>query len=88
MAYVVLTISNSHLKGCGFAFTIGRGTEIGKWHYTTFHPHFELINFSPSVVSCIQSLGALVKGKSLKEIFEDFGTFWRSLTCDTQFRWV
>ena len=40
------------------------------------------------VCAAIQALLPLVKGRSLLEIYTDFATFWHSLTCETQLRWI
>ncbi len=40
------------------------------------------------VVAGIRALAPLVVGKTLSEIRADFAGFWRSLTSDTQLRWV
>jgi L-fuconate dehydratase len=39
-------------------------------------------------VAAIESLRPLVIGRSLEEIFEDMGAFWRSLVGDSQLRWI
>lgn len=40
------------------------------------------------VVAACQALAPMVVGKSLNEILADFLLFYRSLTCDTQLRWI
>lgn len=40
------------------------------------------------VVKAIESLRYLVVGQIVSDIYKDFGTFWRSLTNETQIRWV
>ena len=40
------------------------------------------------VCEAIRSLIPLVLGKSLIEIFTDFATFWHSITCESQLRWI
>ena len=40
------------------------------------------------VVEACKSLGDLVVGQVVSDIFKDFGTFWRSLTSESQIRWV
>ena len=40
------------------------------------------------VCAAIRALLPLVKGRSLLEIYTDFATFWHSLTCETQLRWI
>lgn len=40
------------------------------------------------VVAAIKSLSELVVGQTAIDIFKDFGGFWRSLTSETQLRWV
>jgi len=66
--YITLDTNQDGLKGYGFTFTLGRGTEI--------------------VVCAINSFKRLVVGRSLSEITDDFGTFYRSLTSETQMRWL
>jgi L-fuconate dehydratase len=65
---VVITVQGIPHVGCGYTFTIGRGTEV--------------------VCAAIQSLSPLLVGKSLLDIYTDFGSFWHSLTCETQLRWI
>lgn len=38
--------------------------------------------------AAVESLKPLIKGKSLEEIVADFAGFWRSLTSDSQLRWI
>ena len=40
------------------------------------------------VVSAIRALLPLVVGKSLLQIYTNFGSFWHSLTNETQLRWI
>ena len=40
------------------------------------------------VVSAIRALRPLVVGKPLLQIYTNFGTFWHSLTNETQLRWI
>ncbi|KAF2895709.1 hypothetical protein ILUMI_10489 [Ignelater luminosus] len=40
------------------------------------------------VVAAIKSLSELVVGQTAIDIFKDFGVFWRSLTSETQLRWL
>ena len=40
------------------------------------------------VCAAITSLLPLVIGKSLLDIYTDFASFWRCLTCDSQLRWI
>lgn len=40
------------------------------------------------VVAAINSLKPLVVGLTAIDIFRDFASFWRSLTSDSQLRWV
>ena len=40
------------------------------------------------VVSAIRALLPLVVGKSLLKIYTDFGSFWRTLTNESQLRWI
>lgn len=40
------------------------------------------------VVAAVKSLSPLVIGKSVIEIYKEFATFWRSLTSESQLRWV
>src|SRR6266496_2049009 len=39
-------------------------------------------------VVAIEALAPLVVGHSLEAIFSDMGTFWRSVTGDSQLRWI
>jgi L-fuconate dehydratase len=39
-------------------------------------------------VAAIEALAPLVVGRSLEEIFSDMGAFWRSVTGDSQLRWI
>jgi L-fuconate dehydratase len=67
-AACVVLVTDTDLRGHGFAFTLGRGNEI--------------------CVAAIQALQPLVVGRSLGEITDDFGRYWRTLSCDTQMRWL
>lgn len=40
------------------------------------------------VVQAVKSMSYLVKGKIVSDIYKDFATFWRSLTSESQMRWV
>ncbi|KAI1295411.1 Mitochondrial enolase superfamily member 1 [Halotydeus destructor] len=40
------------------------------------------------IVTAVRALEFLVVGKQLSEIFGDFAGFWRSLTSDSQLRWI
>ena len=40
------------------------------------------------VVSAIRALLPLVVGKTLLGVYENFGSFWRDLTSETQLRWI
>ncbi|XP_014673577.1 PREDICTED: mitochondrial enolase superfamily member 1-like [Priapulus caudatus] len=40
------------------------------------------------VVQAVKSMCHLVVGQKLKNIFDDFSSFWRKLTSDSQLRWV
>ena len=40
------------------------------------------------VISAIQALLSLLVGKPLVKICTDFGTFWHSLTNESQLRWI
>ena len=40
------------------------------------------------VCAAIKALLPLVVGKSLLDIYTDFGGFWHSLTCESQLRWI
>lgn len=40
------------------------------------------------VVAGINSLAPLVVGKRLSDVYEDFASFWRSITSDSQLRWI
>lgn len=40
------------------------------------------------VVKAVKSLSYLVVGESAIDIYKDFAQFWRSLTSETQLRWV
>lgn len=40
------------------------------------------------VVLAIRSMFRFVMNKNAAEIFEDFGTFWRTITNDSQMRWI
>ena len=39
-------------------------------------------------VAAIESLGALIVGRTLESFTEDIGAFWRHITGDSQLRWV
>ncbi|RPJ87344.1 MAG: fuconate dehydratase, partial [Acidobacteria bacterium] len=39
-------------------------------------------------VAAVQSLAPMLVGLSVEEIVEDFGSFWRRLTSDSQLRWI
>jgi L-fuconate dehydratase len=66
-AYVTL-VTNGPENGDGFAFTIGRGTEI--------------------IITAIEALTDHVVGRTLEEITQNMRGFYRSLTNDTQVRWI
>ncbi|KAJ8931888.1 hypothetical protein NQ314_015157 [Rhamnusium bicolor] len=40
------------------------------------------------VVKAIQTLSALVVGQVITDIYREFGSFWRTLTSESQLRWV
>ena len=40
------------------------------------------------VCTAIRSLLHLIIGKNLLDIYTDFASFWHSLTCDSQLRWI
>ena len=40
------------------------------------------------VCTAINSLLPLVVGQNLLDIYTDFASFWRTLTCDSQLRWI
>ncbi|XP_071531045.1 mitochondrial enolase superfamily member 1-like [Panulirus ornatus] len=40
------------------------------------------------VVAAVKSLAHLVVGKNLKDIYDDFAATWRTLTSESQMRWV
>jgi L-fuconate dehydratase len=40
------------------------------------------------VVAAVKALVPLVIGKRLVDVFADFSSFWHSLTCETQLRWI
>ena len=40
------------------------------------------------VVAAVQALSFLLVGKQVDYIFENFGAVWRSLTSESQLRWV
>lgn len=40
------------------------------------------------VCKCIESLAYLVINKNVNGIFNNFGTFWRSVTSESQLRWI
>lgn len=40
------------------------------------------------VVNCVKSLQFLVLGKRLGDIFDNFAQFWRSVTSESQLRWI
>nr|CAD7439517.1 unnamed protein product [Timema bartmani] len=40
------------------------------------------------VVQAIKSMSRMVVGQNVKDIFSDFGVFWRKLTSESQLRWV
>lgn len=40
------------------------------------------------VVTAIKSLAGLVVGQTVFEIYKNFASFWRSLTSESQIRWV
>lgn len=40
------------------------------------------------VVFCVKSLEFLVLGKRLGDIFDNFSSFWRSVTSESQLRWI
>lgn len=39
-------------------------------------------------MTAVRSLAPLVVGQTVYEIYKDFSTFWRSLTSESQIRWV
>lgn len=40
------------------------------------------------VVAAVKALFSLIEGKILDEIFGDFGKLWRTITSDSQLRWI
>lgn len=40
------------------------------------------------IVACVKSMSHLIVGKFAADIFGDFGTFWRSITSESQLRWI
>lgn len=53
------------------------------------HGHaFTLGRGTEIVVSAIKTLSELVIGQTVFEIYKDFAKFWRSLTSESQIRWV
>lgn len=40
------------------------------------------------VVEACKSISVLVKNRKLNEIFENFGSFWREITSESQLRWI
>lgn len=40
------------------------------------------------VVTAVQAMRRLIRGRSLEECTEDMGAFWRRLTGDSQLRWI
>jgi len=40
------------------------------------------------IAAAVESLVPLVTGREIREIFSNFGSFWKSLTCEEQLRWV
>lgn len=40
------------------------------------------------VKAAAESFKPFVLGKNIKEIFSNFGSFWKSLTCEEQLRWI
>jgi len=40
------------------------------------------------VVACAKAMSFLVVGQVVSDIYKDFGTFWRSLTSESQMRWI
>ena len=60
-------------------------------HALTLQGHgltFTLGRGTDVVASAIRALLPLVVGKSLLQIYTNFGTFWHSLTNETQLRWI
>src|SRR5207342_3062648 len=43
---------------------------------------------SPILVATAQALGHLVVGRTLEEVVADMRGFWRSLTSESQLRWL
>ena len=50
--------------------------------------NFTLGRGTEVVCAAIKALLPLVVGKSLLDIYTDFGGFWHSLTCESQLRWI
>ncbi|CAG9857588.1 unnamed protein product [Phyllotreta striolata] len=40
------------------------------------------------VVACVESMKNLVIGQVVTDIYKEFGVFWRSLTSESQLRWI
>uniref|UniRef100_A0A6P7G1K9 Mitochondrial enolase superfamily member 1-like n=1 Tax=Diabrotica virgifera virgifera TaxID=50390 RepID=A0A6P7G1K9_DIAVI len=40
------------------------------------------------IVAAVESLKSLVVGQVVTDIYKEFGVFWRSLTSESQIRWV
>nr|CAI5818267.1 unnamed protein product [Callosobruchus analis] len=40
------------------------------------------------VVQAVKTLSSLIVGQVVTDIYKDFGTFWRTLTSESQLRWI
>jgi L-fuconate dehydratase len=94
-AYVVLHVAKDpNLKGYGLTFTCGRGTEIGtnpvilvKIDRFANKLEYLFIRYV-LVVQAIKTMSYLVEGQDCKDIWNNFAAFYRSLTSESQIRWV
>lgn len=39
-------------------------------------------------MAAVQAMKHLVEGENLREIYSEFGKYWRKLTSDSQLRWI
>ena len=64
-------------------FTLGRGNEIVKAAAQSFKPFV----LGKNIKEVCPDIKPSVQFKSI-QIFSNFGSFWKSLTCEEQLRWI
>ena len=82
-AVVCILKTDTGAVGHGMTFTLGRGNEIVKSAVESFRPY--VVNTD---IREVKFSAYLVIAKISIKIFASFGTYWKSLTCEEQLRWI